>query len=189
MAMVVTMEVVDDAAPSFHPRRSLVPLITQGVQCGRVVPSLSPMPTRILRSPIHPQRQGFPLQLTFSYIARSRGHSVEAGLGETLEIGSSYVRIRPLVVPAVVTDFVISINWPAMLPDGTRLQLIVQARSVDASPTVSRLEILKYEFRTAQKFGRGSSRRQGSQSVRSQKALGASGSSTPYLQMAAASWA
>jgi hypothetical protein len=95
-------------------------------------------------------RRGYPLQLPFSYIARRHRHTVCNGWGETLEIGSSHVRVFPVSFAiSDITDVVLSIAWPAKLPDGTPLQLVVQAKPIGESLAFAEFQIVKHEFRTA----------------------------------------
>jgi hypothetical protein len=92
----------------------------------------------------------YPLQLSFSYVARSRGQVIQRGLGQTLQISSTCIIAKPIedLSPAT-TDVVLSIRWPAKLEDGTHLQCVVQAKPYWDSLGVTEFVILKHEFRTA----------------------------------------
>ena len=141
------------------------------------------MATRILTVPRPGSRRLYPLQLSFSYVARKRGYAIHSGWGETLEIGSSYVRVNPLdVAISEVTDMVMSIAWPAKLPDGTGLQLVIQARPVAEYLVSTEFRIVKYEFRTASRVANGLGLRAGLRGWRDD-----AGESTLAPQYAAAS--
>jgi hypothetical protein len=48
-----------------------------------------------------------------------------------------------------------SIAWPAQLPDGTRLQLVIEAKPVGDNPAFAEFEVIRHEFRTASRGASG----------------------------------
>ena len=116
------------------------------------------MATRILHiadaKDLH--RRYYPLELPISYVALSEGHVIQSGRGATVEISGSYVRTKPLgLLNPGATDVVMSIAWPARLPDGTNLQLVIHTKPVGESPVAAAFRILKHEFRTVSKDANG----------------------------------
>jgi hypothetical protein len=104
----------------------------------------------------HQFRRFYPLQLPFSYIALRRGRVVQKGWGETAEISSNHVRVKPLgLIYEDVTEMIISIAWPAKLPDGAGLQLMVHVLPVRDGSSNELFRILRHEFRTASKDANG----------------------------------
>jgi hypothetical protein len=104
----------------------------------------------------HQFRRFYPLQLPFSYIALRRGRVVQKGWGETAEISSNHVRIRPLgLTYEDVTETIMSIAWPAKLPDGAGLQLMIHALPVRDGSSNELFRILRHEFRIASKDANG----------------------------------
>jgi len=81
---------------------------------------------------------------------------IQRGLGETIEIGSTRVRVRlPEALSLATTDIVMSIAWPAKFEDGASLQLVVQAKPGWDDLGLAELVIRKYEFRIASKSALG----------------------------------
>jgi hypothetical protein len=118
------------------------------------------MATRILHiaeaSQKYLHRRFYPLELSFSYIALRRGRVIQSGWGETVEMSSSHVRVKPLGLRDLdATDIVMSVAWPAKLPDGTNLQLVIHTEPVRDSLDAAEFRILKHEYRTASKGGNG----------------------------------
>jgi len=104
----------------------------------------------------------YPLKLAFSYWAYRRGHLIQRGLGETVEISSSGVRVKPSdIVCLGATDIELSIAWPAKLRDGTGLQFFVQGKPFWDGLGLAEILILKHEFRTAARNTHGLSVRSG----------------------------
>jgi hypothetical protein len=125
------------------------------------------MATRKLTVWKHTSLRRYPLQLAFSYVARRRGRLIHSGWGETIEIGSSQIRVCPLdAATADATDIVMSIAWPAKLPNGTRLQLVIQTKPVGEDLIFPEFRILKHEFRTASREANGLGLKAGLQSWR-----------------------
>ena len=101
-------------------------------------------------------RRFYPLQLPFSYLALRRGRVVQKGWGETAEISSNHVRVKPLgLIYEDVTEMIISIAWPAKLPDGAGLQLMIHGLPVRDGSSNELFRILRYEFRIASKDANG----------------------------------
>ena len=70
------------------------------------------------------------------------------GTGETIDIGSSGVSFivgEPLMVGAYVE---LSISWPVLLEENTRMRLVAFGRLVRSTDRVAACTIDKYEFRT-----------------------------------------
>lgn len=101
-------------------------------------------------------RRYYPLELPFSYIALGGSSELQRGWGETIEMNSRYVLVKPLSpLNPDATDIVMSIVWPARLSDGTNLQLVIHAQPVWESTGLGGFRILKHEFRTAGKDANG----------------------------------
>jgi hypothetical protein len=110
----------------------------------------------------HLLRRFYPLQLPFSYIALRRGRVVQKGWGETAEISSNHVRVKPLgLIYEDVTEMIMSITWPAKLPDGAGLQLMFHALPVRDGSSSELFRILRHEFRTASRDANGAGLRAG----------------------------
>ncbi|HUB81299.1 MAG TPA: hypothetical protein VMB03_21005 [Bryobacteraceae bacterium] len=107
------------------------------------------MATPIQHEPLQYTRPSFPIQLRFSYTAEMYDQVIQNGTGETVEISSRQIRVRPITLSTWgAADFVMALDWPATLEDGTRLQLVLRARPIEPGPTITRLQIVKHEFRT-----------------------------------------
>ena len=67
-------------------------------------------------------------------------------------MSSTHIRVKRIQgLNPGVTQMVMSIAWPAKLPDGTGLQLVVQVRPDTGWLWMANFSIQKYEFRTASK--------------------------------------
>jgi hypothetical protein len=98
----------------------------------------------------HQPNKYYPVQLAFSYQALRRGDVIQRGSGETIEISSTSVRVKPLMALAqATTDVVMWIAWPAKLDDGTSLHCVILAKPQWDGSGLVELEIMKYQFRTA----------------------------------------
>jgi len=101
-------------------------------------------------------RRFYPLQLPFSYLALRRGRVVQKGWGETAEISSNHVRVKPLgLIYEDITELIMSIHWPAKLPDGAGLQLMVHALPIRDGSSNELFRILRHEFRIASRDANG----------------------------------
>jgi hypothetical protein len=97
-------------------------------------------------------RRFYPLDLPFSYQVIERGHVIERGFGDTTEISSTQIRVKPQPnLCLAATEVVMSIAWPAKLKDGTGLQFVVLAKMCRYGGGFAEFIILKYEFRTVSK--------------------------------------
>jgi hypothetical protein len=70
------------------------------------------------------------------------------GMGETINIGSRgvwFISGQPLLPGAFVE---LSINWPVLLEDNTRMRLVVFGRLLRSSDYAAACTVDKYEFRT-----------------------------------------
>jgi len=109
-----------------------------------------------------PRGRLYPIQLSFSYIALRRGQVIQRGWGETTEMSSTHIRVKRIQgLNPGITQIVMSIAWPATLPDGAGLQLVVQARPDTGWLWMANFSIQKYEFRTASKNSQGMGMRLG----------------------------
>jgi hypothetical protein len=94
----------------------------------------------------------YPLTLDFSYLAYRRGRVIQQGTGVTVEMSRARIRVKPIAVSTPgTTDIKLSIAWPAVLDDGTRLQFVVQGKPSWNGSELVEVIILKHEFRTASK--------------------------------------
>jgi len=101
-------------------------------------------------------RRFYPLQLPFSYLALRRGRVVQKGWGETAEISSNHVRVKPLgLIYEDITEMIISVAWPAKLPDGAGLQLMIHALPIRDGSSNELFRILRHEFRIASRDANG----------------------------------
>jgi hypothetical protein len=104
----------------------------------------------------HQLRRFYPLQLPFSYLALRRGRVVQKGWGETAEISSNHVRVKPLgLIYEDITEMIISVAWPAKLPDGAGLQLMIHALPIRDGSSNELFRILRHEFRIASRDANG----------------------------------
>lgn len=72
---------------------------------------------------------------------------VGQGTGETIDVGSngvSFISGQPLKVGAYIE---LSISWPVLLGENTRMRLVVFGRVVRSSSQIAACTIDKYEFR------------------------------------------
>jgi len=90
----------------------------------------------------------FPLALDLRYtIAGLRGQEA-AGLGRTIDLGSSglsFTADRPL---SIGQRLELSIHWPVLLNAGVQLQLILSGVIVRVDGAITAVEIQRHEFRT-----------------------------------------
>jgi len=90
----------------------------------------------------------FPLTLEVSFAASERRALVEIGSGCTIDVSSSglsFTADRSLL-PGQKLE--VSIDWPVLLDEGIRLQLIVSGVVVRTNGAVTALKIHRHEFRT-----------------------------------------
>ena len=96
----------------------------------------------------------FPICRELRYKLMENESIVAEGEGETINIGSggvSFVAGRPLKTGTFVE---LSISWPAMLEENTRMRLVVFGRLVRSNNETAVCTVEKYEFRTqARKTG------------------------------------
>ena len=92
----------------------------------------------------------YPLALAFSYQALRHGQMIQHGLGQTTEISSTCIRVKPLsALSLATTEVAMSIAWPAKLKDGTSLQFFILAKPCWDGLGLAEFAIMKHEFRTA----------------------------------------
>ena len=100
------------------------------------------------------RKSRFPISRELRYKLMENDRMVAEGEGETINIGSggvSFVAGRPLKTGTFVE---LSISWPAMLDENTRMRLVVYGRLVRSDDETAVCTVEKYEFRT-QARGRG----------------------------------
>ncbi len=90
----------------------------------------------------------FALTLEARYTISGRRSPVETGSGRTIDLSSSglsFTADRPLETGQKLD---VSIDWPALLDGGVKLQLIVSGVVVRTDGTATALQIRRHEFRT-----------------------------------------
>ena len=90
----------------------------------------------------------FAIQRDVRYKLAEHGVVVEAGSGQTIDMGSggiAFVTERPLIRDGLVE---LSISWPALLDDTCPIRLIVLGRVLRSAGRTAVCTIDKYEFRT-----------------------------------------
>jgi hypothetical protein len=94
------------------------------------------------------QKSRFPIQRELRYRVMQDGRIQEAGLGETVNMGSggvAFVLEQKLAAGAFIE---LSISWPAQLENGTPMRLVIFGRVLRSAGGVSVCTVDKYEFRT-----------------------------------------
>jgi hypothetical protein len=76
------------------------------------------------------------------------GEIVAEGMGETIDIASGGVSFIPGQPLKVGTYIELSISWPVLLDDNTRMRLVVFGRVVRSNIHTTACTVDKYEFRT-----------------------------------------
>ncbi len=90
----------------------------------------------------------FPLTQKVRYAVSGRRAPMETGSGRIIDLSSSglsFTADRPLLIGQKLE---VSIDWPAPLDGGVKLQLTVSGVVVRTNGTTTALEILGHEFRT-----------------------------------------
>lgn len=90
----------------------------------------------------------FPICRDLRYKLIDHDVIVAEGEGETVNIGSggvSFIAEQPLQTGTFVE---LSISWPAMLDENTRMRLVVYGRLLRSSHRTAVCTVDKYEFRT-----------------------------------------
>jgi hypothetical protein len=90
----------------------------------------------------------FPIHRELRYKLLQDGRILEAGLGQTVNMGSGGVAFaldRELPAGSFVE---LSISWPVQLDSGTPMRLVVFGRVLRSGDGVSACTVDKYEFRT-----------------------------------------
>ena len=107
----------------------------------------------------------FPLTLEVRFAVSERRALVETGSGRAIDLSSSglsFTADRPLLTGQKLKA---SIDWPAQLDGGVRIQLIISGVVVRTNGTTTALKIHRYQFTT---------RRMGPEGVPPQQSLGLS---------------
>ena len=94
------------------------------------------------------QKSRFPIRRELRYRIMHDGRIQEAGLGETVNIGSGGVAFALEQKLAAGAFIELSISWPAQLENGTPMRLVVFGRVLRSGGGVSVSTVDKYEFRT-----------------------------------------
>jgi hypothetical protein len=88
----------------------------------------------------------YPIELPFRYAVSGRERI--SGEGRTMTMGSRKLRIdcdRPLRANLRIQ---LTLQWPAALPDGTRLSLWISGKTTRAGSRENLIQVTKHEFRT-----------------------------------------
>jgi hypothetical protein len=94
----------------------------------------------------------YPLRLALAYSVYRSGAVIQRGVGETVEVSSTRIRMRAAEkLDRSMTDIRLAICWPVPLEDGTRLQFVVHGRPAWEGEELGAIRISTYEFRTAPK--------------------------------------
>ncbi len=102
--------------------------------------------------PLRAQGRLYPIRLTLAYQAYRNGDVIQRGVGQTVEMSSTRIRIvSPETLDRSATEIKLSIAWPIPLEDGTPLQFVVQGRPAWNEAESGMVLIASYEFRTAPK--------------------------------------
>ena len=106
--------------------------------------NVSPNPERENRR----QKSRFPIHRELRYRLMQDGHTLEAGFGKTVNIGSGGVAFALEHELATGTFIELSIGWPVLLDTGTPMRLVIFGRVLRSGDGISVSTIDKYEFRT-----------------------------------------
>ncbi len=94
------------------------------------------------------QKTRFPIHREVRYKLLQDGRILEAGLGQTVNMGSGGVAFALDRELSAGTFIELSISWPAQLDNGTPMRLVVFGRVLRSGAGVSACSVDKYEFRT-----------------------------------------
>jgi hypothetical protein len=94
------------------------------------------------------QKSRFPIHRELRYKLLQDGRIMEAGLGQTVNLGSGGVAFAPDRELAAGGFVELSISWPVLLENGTPMRLVVFGRVLRSGDGVSACTVDKYEFRT-----------------------------------------
>jgi hypothetical protein len=90
----------------------------------------------------------FPIHRELRYKLLQDGRILEAGLGQTLNMGSGGVAFTLDRELPAGTFIELSISWPVQLDNGTPMRLVVFGRILRSGAGISACSVDKYEFRT-----------------------------------------
>ena len=90
----------------------------------------------------------YPLILEVRYSVSRRRSTIDAGVGQLIDLSSSGLRFvaQSVLKPRLKLD--IAIDWPVLLDGRVQLQLIVTGVVVWSSATETALKIEQHDFRT-----------------------------------------
>ena len=94
------------------------------------------------------RKNRFPIHRELRYKLLQDGRILEAGLGQTLNMGSGGVAFSLDRELPAGTFIELSISWPVHLDNGTPMRLVVFGRILRSGQGVSACSVDKYEFRT-----------------------------------------
>lgn len=94
-------------------------------------------------------RKRFPLHLPIRFSASGPGMLRVLGTGTVIDISSKGLSFRSPEAPLPGLSVTASLNWPAVLDGGCRLQLTVAGEVIRQERDVAVMSIERYEFRTS----------------------------------------
>jgi hypothetical protein len=96
----------------------------------------------------------FPMHRELRYKVLDQDTIVEAGMGQTVDMGSGGVafRIDSQLTPGLLIE--LSISWPVLLEDACPMRLIVFGRVLRSAHHQTVCTVDKYEFRTQARAAR-----------------------------------
>lgn len=94
------------------------------------------------------QKSRFPIHRELRYKLLQDGRTQEAGLGQTVNMGSGGVAFSLDREFAAGTFIELSISWPVLLENATPMRLVIVGRILRSGDGLSACTVDKYEFRT-----------------------------------------
>jgi PilZ domain len=91
----------------------------------------------------------YEVELEVRWRLNHRKRLLDSGSGRTLDLSSGGVRLETNRELPVGLRVCLSIAWPILLNDTTRLQLIIEGKVVRSSRTWAAIRTERHEFRTA----------------------------------------
>lgn len=107
--------------------------------------------TKSLSRRIRPSGSTYGLSLPLTWAVYRQGEVIATGVGFTREVSSDSVTFVPNGAIPPGEGMELRIEWPAKLPEGVNLSLIVQGKLAICDSSCHAVEILRYEFRTRRK--------------------------------------
>lgn len=94
------------------------------------------------------QKSRFPIHRGLRYKLLRDGRILEAGLGQTVNMGSGGVAFSLDRELAAGTSIELSISWPVQSENGARIRLVVFGRVLRSGAGISACSVERYEFRS-----------------------------------------